>query len=72
MIFDKPEIVIKPNVPKLVVFGEVKVQIEIDDKPNVLNPLDSKRIKITCFDFEVESRLKMYAKRNPKILKTWS
>jgi hypothetical protein len=72
MIFTNIQINFKADVPKTIIKGKVKVQIEIDDKPNLLNPLDTKRIKITCFDFELEDKFKMYANRNPIILKEWS
>jgi helix-turn-helix protein len=72
MIFTNIQINFKADVPKTIIKGKVKVQIEIDDKPNLLNPLNTKRIKITCFDFELEDKFKMYANRNPIILKTWS
>jgi hypothetical protein len=72
MTFDNIQIKFTADVPKTIIKGKVKVQIEIDDKPNAFDPLTTKRIKITCFDFELKDRLKMYANRNPIILKEWS
>jgi hypothetical protein len=72
MTFNNIQIKFTADVPKLIVKGKVKVQIEIDDKPDHYKPLEAKRMKITCYDFELQDRLKMYANRNPIILKEWS
>jgi hypothetical protein len=72
MTFNNIQIKFTADIPKTIVKGKNKVQIEIDDKPNAFDPLETKRMKITCFDFELQDKLKMYANRNPIILKEWS
>ena len=72
MIYTNVQLNLKADVPKTIIKGDVKVQIEIDDSTLHKNPIDIKRIKVTCFDFQLEDTLKRYANRNPIILKTWS
>lgn len=64
--------ILKADVPTYKIKGDIKITIEIDDvKKPLLNNDEYKRIKITCFDFQLDDTLKRYKKRNPKIIKKW-
>jgi hypothetical protein len=46
--------------------------IEIDEQRMVNKFEEPKRLKITCFDFQLAETLDRYKSRNPKIIKEWS
>jgi hypothetical protein len=69
--FIKSQMIYKPNVPSVKIKGNKRIMIEIDEQRMVNKFEEPKRLKITCFDFQLAETLERYKSRNPIILKEW-
>jgi hypothetical protein len=69
--FIKSQIIYKPNVPSVKIKGNKRIMIEIDEQRMINKFENPKRLKITCFDFQLAETLERYKSRNPIILKEW-
>ena len=69
--FIKSQMIYKPNVPSVKIKGNKRIMIEIDEQRIINKFEEPKRLKITCFDFQLAETLERYKSRNPKILKEW-
>lgn len=65
------ELVYRPVVPTQTIKGDKRVTIEIDEPNQLSLSKDKKRIKVTCFDFQLTDTLERYKSKNPIILKEW-
>jgi hypothetical protein len=70
--FIKSQMIYRPTIPSVKIKGNKKIMIEIDEQRMVNKFEDPKRIKITCFDFQLAETLERYKSRNPIIIKEWS
>ena len=69
--FIKSQMIYKPNIPSVKIKGNKRIMIEIDEQ-KVVNKFDEpRRLKVTCFDFQLAETLEHYKSRNPIILKEW-
>lgn len=69
--FIKSQMIYKPNVPSVKIKGNRRVMIEIDEN-RLLNKMEeARRLRITCFDFQLAETLERYKSRNPTIIKEW-
>lgn len=69
--FIKSQMIYKPNIPSVKIKGNKRIMIEIDEQ-KVVNKFDEpRRLKVTCFDFQLAETLERYKSRNPIILKEW-
>jgi hypothetical protein len=69
--FIKSQMIYKPNVPSVKIKGNKRIMIEIDEQRIINKFEEPKRLKITCFDFQLAETLERYKSRNPIILKEW-
>ena len=69
--FIKSQMIYKPNVPSVKIKGNKRIMIEIDEQRMINKFEEPKRLKITCFDFQLAETLERYKSRNPIILKEW-
>ena len=69
--FIKSQMIYKPNIPSVKIKGNKRIMIEIDEQKVVNKFEEPKRLKITCFDFQLAETLERYKSRNPIILKEW-
>ena len=65
------ELVYRPVVPTQIIKGDKRVTIEIDEPNQLSLSKDKRRIKVTCFDFQLNDTLERYKSKNPIILKEW-
>jgi hypothetical protein len=70
--FIKSQMIYRPTIPSVKIKGNKKIMIEIDEQRMVNKFEEPKRLKITCFDFQLVETLERYKSRNPKIIKEWS
>ena len=69
--FIKSQMIYKPNVPSVKIKGNKRITLEIDEN-RIINKFEqAKRLKITCYDFQLAETLERYKSRNPIILKEW-
>jgi hypothetical protein len=69
--FIKSQMIYKPNVPSVKIKGNKRIMIEIDEQRIVNKFEEPRRLKVTCFDFQLAETLERYKSRNPIILKEW-
>lgn len=69
--FIKSQMIYKPNIPSVKIKGNKRIMIEIDEQKVVNKFEQPRRLKVTCFDFQLAETLERYKSRNPIILKEW-
>lgn len=69
--FIKSQMIYKPNVPSVKIKGNKRIMIEIDEQRVYTKYETPRRIKVTCYDFQLAETLERYKSRNPIILKEW-
>lgn len=69
--FIKSQMIYKPNIPSVKIKGNKRIMIEIDEQKVVNKFEEPRRLKVTCFDFQLAETLERYKSRNPIILKEW-
>ena len=69
--FIKSQMIYKPNIPSVKIKGNKRIMIEIGEQKVVNKFEDPRRLKVTCFDFQLAETLERYKSRNPIILKEW-
>ena len=69
--FIKSQMIYKPNIPSVKIKGNKRIMIEIDEQKIVNKFEQPRRLKVTCFDFQLAETLERYKSRNPIILKEW-
>ena len=69
--FIKSQMIYKPNIPSVKIKGNKRIMIEIDEQKVVNKFEEPRRLRVTCFDFQLAETLERYKSRNPIILKEW-